>query len=724
MKLGTLTAELNWISCGDPNKQTNAFKNKFGDIRILDSHINRSMNNLSTTLSDLEIIRAGNEFKITTATWQERRELELSNQFKPPNLVFNRDAIIIKTNKRIPDDIVVGLSFGWKFLFPFCTSRKDYPDILAQLEMCIHDSIPILSQHEAFENITRIIKTENSIVHDFNIQWLRFIALRTKIFFTTNKDLLATRSDKGAHTVVVDVAAYDTAIENMMNNVNYTKIAVDPLSHLIKSETKLVRILKTNYRTKKFAPFAYEPNGITIAKFYGLLKVHKTNFSLRPIISMSGAPGHYTGKCFDKILNIIFPRTNFHIKDSYSMKNFIDSTTIGDDHILISFDVVSMYTNIPRDMVIDIIMEKSGEFHSKFGIGKAILLSILKFLLHDTTVFTIKDNIYMQNNGLPMGGCISTTLARLVMDRVANNLMIKEPNISFLRIFVDDTISAMKREFIPNALKILNDFHPNMSFTHEVENDNGEINFLNLTLIRNQNSISTKWYRKPFASGRLLNYFSSHKRTIIINTAVAFIETVLLLSNPEHFNYNRQIVIDTLSRNSFPETTIMSLMNKHYTLMRKKPQKLNKNSGKRVIFPHAICQSRRIKRVLTKLRENDVIFVDSTRNTKINFIRTGKAPSPPNSRANVILISNCQCRGKTAITRTCFNENVKLAKRKIITSYNLCTSNRHAFNKISIKRGLFYKKQTAYLLKLLKWKNRKHVINPGDFPNYFFTKLV
>lgn len=137
------------------------------------------------------------------------------------------------------------------------------------------------------------------------------------------------------------------------------------------------------------------------------------------------------------------------------MKNFIDSTTIDDDHILISFDVVSMYTNIPRDMVIDIIMEKSSEFHSKFGIGKAILLSILKFLLHDTTVFTTRDNIYMQNNGLPMGGCISTTLARLVMDRVANNLMIKEPNISFLRIFVDDTISAMKREFIPNALKIL-----------------------------------------------------------------------------------------------------------------------------------------------------------------------------------------------------------------------------------------------------------------------------
>lgn len=76
--------------------------------------------------------------------------------------------------------------------------------------------------------------------------------------------------------------------------------------------------------------------------------------------------------------------------------------------------------------------------------------------------------------------------------------------------------------------------------------------------------LETNWYRKPIASGRLLNYYSSHKRTTIIKTAVGFIKTVLKISNPKYFGVNKPKVIDTLRVNSFPETTIVALMNALY----------------------------------------------------------------------------------------------------------------------------------------------------------------
>lgn len=123
-----------------------------------------------------------------------------------------------------------------------------------------------------------------------------------------------------------------------------------------------------------------------------------------------------------------------------------------------------------------------------------------------------------------MGSCISPTLARIVMDVVIKDLLKKVPQISFIKVFVDDTIAAMDFELIDKALDVLNNFRPNqIKFTKEIEQD-GSINFLNVTIKRTEISISplqkdfiliTKWYRKHFASGRLVNFHSLHKKSTV-----------------------------------------------------------------------------------------------------------------------------------------------------------------------------------------------------------------
>lgn len=621
----------------------------------------------------------------------------------------------------------MGLSFGWKFLFPFSHNKYNFSEILCQLEMCIENSIPITSQFEVYHDIYKILKRDNPYIFDTNIQWLRFTAYRTNEFFKNNDDLLATRSDKGAHTVIIDTITYDNAINEMLMSNNYTRLQHNPLHHLIERETKLINFFKKNYQTNPYTTYAYEPNILSLPKFYGLVKVHKENLGLRPIISMTTAPGHASGKIFDKILNEVFERTPFHVKDAYSMIKFINRARINENQILVSFDVISMYTNIPRNLVIDIIMEKSEKFHNMFGIGKSVLLTMLKFLLYESTVFVAPDNkLYIQNNGLPMGGCISTTLARLVMDRVAKHLLSHDPklDISFIRIFVDDTITAIRREQINTALKILNNFHPGIEFTHEIENANNKINFLNITLIRDGNKIKTNWFRKPYASGRLLNYFSSHKRSTITGTAITFIETVIALSDPAFFNSNRQVVLETLRMNSFPETTIMALMNQHYTLMRKR-KIVNKNIKRRyVIFPHAICQSRKIKNILQRFKFDGIIYAESTKNTKINHVKTRKAKTNIEDRNNMIIVAKCQCNKRFLVDQTKFNQTVGAARANLTSTFDSCNDKGHAFKKLNIKRGLHYKKQTAFLLKYVKWKFRGKLENPGDTPNNTLAKLI
>lgn len=70
---------------------------------------------------------------------------------------MNDKAVINRTGINIPDDIMIGLSFGWKFLFPFMTTEKNINSILAELGLCIEESVPVLYQNETFRLVTNAI---------------------------------------------------------------------------------------------------------------------------------------------------------------------------------------------------------------------------------------------------------------------------------------------------------------------------------------------------------------------------------------------------------------------------------------------------------------------------------------------------------------------------------------------------------------------------------------
>ena len=60
---------------------------------------------------------------------------------------------------------------------------------------------------------------------------------------------------------------------------------------------------------------------------------------------------------------------------------------------------------------------------------------------------------------------------------------------------VDDTVSYVKVDYIENVLNALNAFHANISFTYEQECD-GMISFLDVLIMRKNNTIETTVYRK------------------------------------------------------------------------------------------------------------------------------------------------------------------------------------------------------------------------------------
>lgn len=161
--------------------------------------------------------------------------------------------------------------------------------------------------------------TEHYLSHlDGNIQWLRFVAFRIESFLDANKDIFSSRSDKGAHTVVLNTIDYDRALEALLSDDCYIAIDTNPVMKLVNVERNLVEILKRNHKSKDLARDLYQP-------------------------ALNCSPGNFLGKIFNKMLNACFPQSGFHLKDSYVAKKQIDEIIVEDDEILVFFDETTLY---------------------------------------------------------------------------------------------------------------------------------------------------------------------------------------------------------------------------------------------------------------------------------------------------------------------------------------------------------------------------------------------
>lgn len=723
--IGILEAWKNWNFFVDPNKTLKRNIMNIKDLERLKELEKKRTHIISLSYEDISDLSS--ECAKRRGEYMESTEREIELRYRPSNFFFNKDALIILTETEIPIDIQMGLSLGNKFQFPYKCYKDNLHEIMAQLEHCIDSTITELVQYEAIFELNKILSTRGMIERDDNKNWLGFLNYRIKNFFDNNTHIFATRSDKGGHTVVMEVSAYEEKLSEHLGNSCYVELESDPLISLIHEEEALVYHLK-NIKQCKIVfdkmKCVFEPNTLNLPKFYGLPKIHKQNSPIRPITSTTGAVGYYLAKFFDLLLKEIFPRSEYHIRDTYEFAKNIDERPLKTNEVIASFDVVGMFTNIPIDMAKRMIMKENKNFLEEFGIGCRTLAKLISFLLCKCTVFTALDKIYKQTNGIPMGSCISPTVARVFMDRVVEHLLNKIPEISFIRVFVDDTIVIIERNLIDNALGILNSFNKNVKFTVENEDKNSSINFLNMTLIRTNNTIIIKWYKKKFASGRLLNYFSSHKRTTVLNTAVHFIKTVLALSNPAFFTENRFIISTTLRENSFPETLIETFLNESYTYM--KPlfnTKQNKEEETYAIFPHAICEGRGIKREINKYKKPKITLADSVKNTKTNLIKAKKTMTPILKRRNIIPSSKCKCGKKYKIIKTRQNETGFEVMNRILSTNKLkCDQYGHKYEKIKIRKGLFYPSQTRYLLKYIQWMYR-HKLDTNCSIEYPTTKL-
>ncbi|KAI4475994.1 hypothetical protein M0804_013946 [Polistes exclamans] len=247
----------------------------------------------------------------------------------------------------------------------------------------------------------------------------------------------------------------------------------------------------------------------------------------------------------------------FSVKNSFEFLEFIHKITLPEDYRLVSLNAISLFTNIPKKLLIKMINDDWNELKNFIMIQKNILLEIIQFCF-ESSYFQFDGFFYQQLDGSSMGNPASPILANLVM----NNVLIKiEGNLPFtvlfLKVYVVDIITATPKYGIEVVLKTFNMINEIIQIIIEVE-DNGTLPFLDVTVIRNEDeTILTNWYVKPTSSGKCIKYNSNDPLSQKIGTIKSLLFRALTLSSKNFHIENRKKIETFLKNNNYPKSLIV-----------------------------------------------------------------------------------------------------------------------------------------------------------------------
>ena len=298
----------------------------------------------------------------------------------------------------------------------------------------------------------------------------------------------------------------------MLNTEQFQKLDSDPTKTNENKMQTALRKIKSSLSPKEYKKLY--PTGSNAGKFYATAKVHKlkpddsvNGLPLRPIVSSIGTTSYHIAKYLAKLLSPL-ARNQYTVNNTKHFINDIRHINIPIEYTMVSFDVSSLFTNVPLDLTIDIILRR---IYDENQIETSIKRKDMKELLLLCTKnvhFTFNGEFYVQLDGVAMGSPLGPVIAGIFMTELEKHtLPFLSNDLTFWRRYVDDTICFIKKTSIKATLDKINAFHPNIKFTYEIENES-TLPFLDVLLIRNDTCLSSTVYRKPTNSDIYLHWQS------------------------------------------------------------------------------------------------------------------------------------------------------------------------------------------------------------------------
>ena len=234
-----------------------------------------------------------------------------------------------------------------------------------------------------------------------------------------NKDTRIIKQDKGRGEVFMDRGKYLDKYLAILNTEQFKQLEKDPTSSLERKVQCTPRKIRQKLSKDVYAKLY--PTESSPGKFYGTAKVHKLaiNDTVKElplchiILNLNTATyqlAHYLAKILSPL-----SCSQYIVESSNKFVNVIKQQVISSSYKLVSFDVKSLFTKIPLDRTIDIILKWIYDEHEITTNIERKEMKDLITLCTNNVPFTFNNEIYRQSDGIAMGSPLGPVLAGIIM---------------------------------------------------------------------------------------------------------------------------------------------------------------------------------------------------------------------------------------------------------------------------------------------------------------------
>ena len=609
-------------------------------------------------------------------------KLQFLKKRNEPNITCPDNWFVNTTNIEIPTDIKNFLSLGPKFSLPFLRKDINIPTLLSDVEFIIKqfpDEKRNIIRAKATNIITNFIHNPKNNDDKFYSKILN----KTRTFLKANKNLIITNSDKGNKTVILTREDYINKSKILLNDTKfYVQINNNPTDSIEKKNNEFVnylfqRKILNSEETKNFKHY-----NSTSPLYYGLPKIHKENIPLRPIISCINSPTRGLSLLFSNILSSSFNTFNkFRIKDTFELVHKIRHKIIPQNYVLVSLDVISLFSNISKDLFLNIIKKHWHLITSQYQtISKNKFIEIISFIFENNT-FKFEEKYYKQIFGTPMGSIISPIIGDIVINDLIYTIL---DQISFeipiIYNYVDDLLLCIPKDKIDSTLKLFNSYNDNLKFTIEIQNQNF-ITYLDTKLIIEENKIIIDWHQKTHSSGRYILFFSNHPYKQKLNVVIGLKNRVLKISENKFHKKNLDILFNVFKNNGYPEFLLNEI------LYSAQPQNYNlintQNESIYYSLPYIPKLSNKLSNIL---KSDNAKFAFKNTNTIGKYYTKLKDNIDNFSKSNVVYSLKCKSCNKNYIGQTSQKLKSRITQHSsdIKCKPNSCALSKHVIENLHL----------------------------------------
>ena len=565
-----------------------------------------------------------------------------------------------------------------------------------------------------------------------------------------DSDIAVVKYDKGNGVCILPRDEYLRKLDQIvgdtskfMEKTNTRKNARHPLyrrQEIVRDEVKahLQKHLTANQL------FRLQPSGCAVGKLYGTCKVHKKDHPIRPIVSMVNTPEYELAKYLDRIIKPYLPSAHSITSNEEFLGKLRQMEHQKEDYC-ISFDIVSLFTNVPLTETIHMIANDLYDptQTNKPPMKKSGLIELLK--LATGGMFSHRGRIYQQRDGVAMGNPLAPTMANFLLGKLEEKLF--DPTIvngdypAFYTRYVDDIFCVFRKSSdYEKFLSKLNSLHENLQFTYELGGD--RMPFLDTEVKLSSNGLESTIFRKKTNTDVVLNHTAIAPTKWKTGLIKCFLHRAdVVCSNEklrkEEINKLRNICTRNGYSTQFFEKAKTEFENKKKKRMenlQNQSTNENENTKKDEKLPISIFKipyvgktseffGRRIKKLM-KMQEKEIRVVYQT--TKVSESFQLKDPIPKELQAKVVYEFTCRGDpdvsyiGKTDRTlKERYREHVRggTAISDHITVCQECDKKGVTLNDFKVLKRCRYKTDTpkfeAVLIKEKDPKLNRQLVKPG-----------